>query len=123
MKPILFALCLFTLLSCGDDDTPVMEEEMTCPTEITPTFSVTVVNEADGALLDEVSITAMDQMFSTELTEVSTGVYEGPDERPGSYTLRIEKDGFQTVITGLITPGEDICGLVTEVLTFELQEM
>lgn len=122
MKYLLFAFCLLTLISCGDDDAPVMEE-MACPTEVISTFSVTITNRSDNTLLDGVSITVMDQMFSAVLTEVSTGVYEGPDERPGSYILRIEKQGFQTVITGLITPGEDMCGLVTEVLAFDLEEM
>jgi hypothetical protein len=54
---------------------------------------------------------------------VSPGVYEGPDEREGSYTLRIEKDNYQTIITGQINPLTDECGLITEVLSYELEEL
>lgn len=124
MKYLLFAFCLFTLISCGDDDQAVPEPEVeTCPTEIEPTFSITIREASNNALLEEVSITVMDQTFEAVLTEVTPGVYEGPDERAGNYIIRIEKDGFQTIITGETTPGEDECGLVTEVLNFELEEL
>lgn len=123
MKHLLYAFCLVMFLSCGNDDAPAAMEEETCPTEIAPTFSVTIRDLDGNALLDGVVITAMDQTFTAVLTEVSTGVYEGPDERDGSYTLRIEKDDYQTIITGQITPDEDECGLVTEVLSYQLEAL
>ncbi len=124
MKYLLFAFCIFTLIACGnDDDTTMEEEEVTCPSEIDPTFSITITNTSTGAPVEDVTITVMDDTFTSVLNEVSPGVYEGPNERAGSYQIRIEKTGFQTIITAEITPGEDECGLVTEVLEFELEEM
>lgn len=124
MKYLFLVFCFVTLISCGgDDDQMVQEPEEACSTEIVPTFSITMRDASTNALLEDVSITVMDQSFTVVLPEVSPGVYEGPDEREGSYTLRIEKDNYQTIITGQINPLTDECGLITEVLSYELEEL
>lgn len=125
MKYLLCVCCFIVMFSCGDDDeTPVMEPEMViCSTVIEPTFSITIRRESDNSLLEGVTITIMDDSFTAVLTEVSTGVYEFPEERFGDYQVRIEKDGFQTIITAEISPEEDECGLVTVVLAYELEEL
>lgn len=124
MKYLLFVFCFVTLIACGgDDDQDTQDPVADCTTEILPTFSITIRDASTNALLEGVSITVMDQTFTAVLTEVSPGVYEGPDEREGSYTVRIEKENYQTIITAQITPQEDECGLVTEVLSYELEEL
>ncbi|AEE20264.1 hypothetical protein [Dokdonia sp. 4H-3-7-5] len=122
MKYLLVICCLVMFISCGDDDSP-SPAEVICTTEVVPSFRITVRNTEDNSLLEGVSIVAKDQQFEAALTEESSGVYVGPDERAGSYFLIIQKENFQTIITETFNVEEDECHVITVSRLYTLQSL
>ncbi len=108
-----------------NDDDVVLPDPEVCTIRSGSCLSITVRDASDNSLLTGVMITALDQGFTEILDEVTTGVYEGSDERVGNYQLIIEKDGFQTIVTPSMMVGmdEDLCHVETLVLTYELEPM
>jgi len=120
MRHLFIVCCLLTFISCGGDDQEELEEAL-CTTEVVPSFSITIRNNTDNSLLEGVDIVAKDQNFEATLTEISPGVYTGPDERVGDYFLIIQKENFQTIITETFNVTEDECHVITVVRSYTLQ--
>lgn len=123
MKYLSFALCLF-LVACSSDDDSSPEPEV-CTTEVVEGLRITVNNTSTGTGLEDVIVTARATNFSEILTAdpLNVGVYSGVDERVGAYTLTIEKENFQTIITDAIVVVEDdkLCHVVTQERAYSLQ--
>lgn len=127
MKYLLFAFCLLTIFSCSSDDDQSSEESVVlCTTEIVPSFRITVVDNEDNSLVDDVTVTVIENNFSEVLSAESIGVYTGPDERVGTYIITLEKEGFQTLTVTdapsvALTP--DLCHVDTVTLTYTITAM
>ncbi|MFT6417322.1 MAG: hypothetical protein ACJARZ_002687 [Dokdonia sp.] len=122
MKYFAFALCLF-LAACSSDDDSTPQDEA-CSEEFIYGLVITVNDAATGAGLNQVVITAREPSFSEVLVATPTaGVYQGAGERVGSYTLTVELDGYQTVVTDVITVEADACHVITQARTFTLQTL
>ena len=95
-----------------------------CTEEFVFGLVITVNDAATGAGLNQVVITAREPSYSEVLAATtSAGVYQGAGERVGSYTLTVEKDGYQTVVTDVITVEANECHVITQARTFSLQEL
>jgi hypothetical protein len=122
MKYFAFALCLFLVACSSDDDTTPVDEA--CTLEFVYGLVITVNDAATGSGLNQVVITAREPSFSEVLVATPTaGVYQGAGERVGSYTLTVELDGYQTVVTDVITVEADACHVITQARTFSLQRL
>jgi hypothetical protein len=122
MKYLAIALCL-VLASCSKDDTTTPMDEP-CTEVFVYGLVITVNDAATGAGLNQVVITAREPSYSEVLVATSSaGVYQGAGERVGSYTLTVEKDGYQTVVTDVITVEANECHVITQARTFSLQEL
>lgn len=125
MKYFLLAFLCMSMISCGGDDDSSDEAPEICTTEIVPSFSITVV-DTDGNLIDGAIVTVIENSFNEVLTETSTGVYTGPDERVGTYIITIMKEGFQDITVTdplVVTLTEDLCHVDTIEMTYEMQPL
>ena len=123
MKYFAFALCLF-LVACSSDEDSTPPDEESCSEEFVYGLVITVNDAATGAGLNQVDITAREPSYTEVLVATPTaGVYQGAGERVGSYTLTVERDGYQTVVTDVITVEADECHVITQARTFSLQEL
>lgn len=124
MKYLLCAFLFIGMISCGsDDDSSGDGEEVICTLDIVPSFSITVV-DTDNNFIEGATVTVLENEFTAVLTEASTGVYTGPDERVGTYLLTIMKEGFTDItITDplIVSLTEDMCHVDTIEMTYEMQ--
>lgn len=124
MKYLLLPIMLLLFISCGDDDDGGGEEVAICTTEVRDGVVVTVLDAMTNQPLEGVTINATEGSFMEQLRESSTGVFRGLAERAGTYSLVIEKAGYQTVIEGVVvTQTEDLCHVITENVTVTLEEL
>lgn len=122
MKYFAFVLCLFLVACSSDDDSTPVDDA--CTEEFVYGLVITVNDAATGVGLNQVVITAREPNFSEILTATPTaGVYQGAGERAGSYTLTVELDGYQTVVTDVITVDADDCHVIPQTRTFSLEEL
>ena len=126
MKYVLYAFCLFTLISCGsDDDSSEDNNQIICTEEIRPSFNITVV-DPEGNTIEGATVTVIESDFNFILSESSSGVYSGPGERIGTYLLTIMREGFQDItITNplIVSLTEDMCHVDTIEMTYEMQPL
>lgn len=119
MKYVALFFCLF-ILSCSSDD-DAADEGFICTEEFVYGLQVTVNDASTGSGLADVVITAREPGYSEILQATGTvGVYVGAGEREGSYTLTVEREGYQTVVTDVITVTSDECHVIPQTRTFTL---
>ena len=70
-------------------------------------LNVTVTDVNDNAITGA-TLTLTDGAFTETMEEVIAGVYAGAGERAGTYTLRVEADGFVTqTITDIVIEADE----------------
>ena len=91
-----------------------------CTTDARPALRVEVVDSLTGALLAEPLVWVRDGSFQDTL-EVSFGRASGPHERPGTYEVHVEHDGYEPWVRASVRVSEDECHVQTRSLTARLQ--
>lgn len=121
-KLFLFALCLplFMALSCESSD----NDPIYCTDEFVSGLHVTVLDAATGQpLIEDVQVTAVDGSYH-EVLHTNFGmeyVFLGAGERIGNYTVTVTKDGYQTYISSPIAVPANVCHVIPQSLTVNLQ--
>lgn len=88
-----------------------------CTPSIEPAITVTVSDARTGVPL-KASIIVKDGKFQEELnlhgvTAAGQIIYGGAFERPGVYTVRISRDGYETSVLEEVKVAKDECHVVT----------
>ena len=116
MALLVFSACSLDL-GRGDDGSPIPDAEWACTADLRPGLMIVVTAE-DGTPIGDARITVSDSVFSEVLeADAFSGTYRGAWERPGVYTIRVERPGFVTVQLASIEVTADACHVVTEALT------
>lgn len=117
----LIVLMAFLSLACSGED---KVKDIPCTEEARAGLVVKINDAESGEVLTEgVTVTAVDENYSEmlhnfpEFSQDFTGAYE----RAGNYTLTVTKEGYVDFITETITVGEDVCHVITQNVTVELQ--
>jgi hypothetical protein len=122
MKKI-FLLLAFTsfllAMTCDDDD------EVYCTQEAKAGLNITVKNAVTNEFLTTgVTVIAQDGLYTETLEQFSNdqvAVFLEACERLGTYNLTVSKEGYQTFTSEPIVVTEDVCHVIPEQLTVELQ--
>lgn len=123
MKKLLVLLMVTAFFACSGDDDTVSEEPVACTEEFVFGLSVQVRDAATGAIIPNgVRVVAQDGNYS-ETLDFMFDTHVGAGERPGTYTLTASKEGFVTKMAGPVTVEltEDMCHVITESVTIELE--
>ncbi len=124
MKKLIVLVFVLLCFACKSDDDTVMEEPVNCTEEFVFGLSVQVRDATTNAIIPGgVVVTARDGSY-TETLDFMFDTHVGAGERPGTYTLTARKDGFITKMAGPITVvlDEDMCHVITQSVTIELEE-
>ena len=116
---ILIALVPITTKSEARTMTP-------CTPSIEPAITVTVADAQTGTPL-RATIVVTDGNFKEELnlrgvTAAGQVIYGGAFERPGLYTVRVSRDGYETSILKAIKVTKEQCHVVTRNLKVSLKK-
>lgn len=121
-KLFLFLLCAPLVISSScesSDDDPIF-----CTDEFVAGLHVTVLDAANGQpLVDGVEIKAADGTY-LETLQLESGLeylFKGAGERVGTYTVTVTKNGYQTYTSTPIVVTRDVCHVITQSLTVNLQ--
>ena len=116
---------LLIAVSCGSADS----DGGVCSTEVVTGMLVLVTDE-DGNEIGDAMVTVADGDYTETLSfndsywssgDDSTGAYVGAEEREGTYTLTVEKEGYVThTEEAVVTSGT--CHVTTEEITVTLEE-
>lgn len=123
----LFLLPLALLGSCG-----MITDPVACPADVTPAVEVQVVDARTGAPAAHRTVaTAQDGAFTDTLEiggwsgpspdSTTAIVVQGAYERPGTYTVRISKPGYQLWERTQVRAREGVCGVERVRLVAELE--
>ncbi len=120
MKNAFLLILFIALTSCNtkDDDSQII-----CTEEFVFGLSVTVRDATtNGIIPNGITVTAFDGNYSEELNFVFD-TFLGAGEHPGNYILTIEGEGYETIISSMISVilTEDECHVIPKVLEFRLQ--
>lgn len=99
----------------GDSTAPVA-----CTLEARPSLRVEVVDSASGTRIPGPTVRVRDGTF-TDTLAVHDGVAAGPFERPGTYDVRVEENGFAPWVRRGVNVTEGRCHVETRELTARLQ--
>lgn len=106
-------------MTCDDDD------EVYCTQEAKAGLNITVKNAITNEfLITGVTVIAQDGLYTETLEQFpndEVAVFLGAWERIGTYVLTVSKEGYQTFTSEPIVVTEDICHVIPEQLTIELQ--
>ncbi len=123
MKKILLFLAYMPLLfttSCNNDDDAIV-----CTLEAKAGLNITVKDASTNAVLsDGVTVTAQDGTYTETLEQLPNNeipVFIGAWERAGTYVITISKEGYQTFTSEPIVVTADVCHVIPQVLTLNLQ--
>ena len=122
-KIILFLACMPFLLitSCNNDD----DDAIVCTLEAKAGFNITVKDATTNAVLsDGVTVTAQDGTYTETLEQLPNNeipVFIGAWERAGTYVITVSKEGYQTFTSEPIVVTADVCHVIPQVLTLNLQ--
>lgn len=122
----LLAILAFTLTACDS----MGDEPVDCPAVLTFAIEVEMRNaetgapeaeNATGRVLDDTYVDTMRvaQRVEYQGEQVALSL-AGAEERPGTYDVVIEKQGFETWTRTGIEPDVGECGVQTETLNAEL---
>lgn len=117
---LLLACTPFLLaMTCEDDD------EIYCTQEAKAGLNITVKDAVTDELLSTgVTVIAQDGSYSETLEQFpneEVPVFIGAWERVGTYVVTVSKEGYQTFTSEPIIVTADVCHVIPELLTVELQ--
>lgn len=122
MKRLLVLLCcipLFMVSSCEDKD-----DQIVCTQQFVYGLNVIVLDAVSGnPLVEGVEVKAVDGAY-TEILELVPGLeyaFTGAGERVGTYVITITKAGYQTYTSAPIVVTRDVCHVIPQSLTVNLQ--
>ena len=118
---LLFAFApLLMILSCENDN----DDQIVCTQEFVYGLNVIVLDATTGnPLLEGVTVEATDGSYHETLQLVPGLEYSftGAGERVGTYTVTITKEGYQTYTSSPIIVTRNVCHVITQSLTVNLQ--
>jgi len=117
----LFVTALTAGLSIGDCIT-IIPDPIVCTDQFVYGITVTVLSEDGGDPITDAVLTLRDGSHTEVMEEVNDGQYVGAGERAGSYTLTIEKTGYEDRAIGDLVVTEDECHVIPLSRTYTLQE-
>ncbi|MDI1316808.1 hypothetical protein [Flavobacterium sp.] len=122
MKKLLFVFLLTPLLlttSCESSEDPIV-----CTTEFVYGLNVVVLDAVtQQPLVDGVQVLAVDGSYQEVLYNLSglDTTFFGAGERIGTYTITVTKEGYQTFIAPPINVPANVCHVIAQSLTVNLQ--
>jgi hypothetical protein len=123
MKKLLFLFMLAPLLmttGCESSD----DDPINCTTEFVYGLNVVVLDAISGQpLIEGVEVTAVDGTYQ-EVLHTNFGMeytFLGAGERIGNYTITVTKDGYLTQTLAAVAVPADVCHVITQSLTVNLQ--
>lgn len=117
---------IFLLLAC----TPFLlattcEDDINCTQEARAGLNITVKDAVtDEFLTSGVTVIAQDGSYTETLENFpndETALFVGAWERAGSYTVTVSKEGYQTYTSEIIVVTADICHVIPQQITVDLQ--
>lgn len=120
-KLYLFALCMPLLMAstCESDNNQIV-----CTQQFVYGLKIVVLDASTGNFLVEgVEVKAVDGAYQETLALVPGLEYSfaGAGERVGTYIVTITKAGYQTYISSPIVVTRDVCHVIPQSLTVNLQ--
>ena len=121
-KIFLFLACMPFLIStsCNNDDAAII-----CTLEAKAGLNITVKDAATNAVLsDGVTVIAQDGSYTETLQSFSGDdifSFFGATERKGTYIITVSKQGYQTFTSEPIVVTADVCHVIPQDLTVNLQ--
>jgi len=117
---LLLACSPFLLaMTCEDDD------EIYCTQEAKAGLNITIKDAlTDGLLSTGVSVIAQDGSYSETLEQFpnqEVPVFIGAWERVGTYVVTVSKEGYQTFTSEPVVVTADVCHVIPQQVTVELQ--
>ena len=102
--------------ACSDDLDSSSADAPFCTEESVAGLKITVSSAAPDFTADATVVTATDGSYSEILERGSnSNIFFGAYERTGSYTIVVEKEGYQTYQSSSpIDVDEDLCHVITE---------
>ena len=123
MKKIFLLLACTPFLlatSCDDDD-----DEIICTQEAKSGLNITVKDAVTDELLTTgVTVIAQDGLYTETLEQFpneEVPVFIGAWERVGTYVVTVSKEGYQTFTSQPIVVTADVCHVIPQQITVELQ--
>ncbi|RAR46780.1 carboxypeptidase-like regulatory domain-containing protein [Flavobacterium lacus] len=117
---LLLACTPFLLATTCDDD-----DEIYCTQEAKAGLNITVKDAVtDEFLSTGVTVVAQDGTYTETLEQFpneEVPVFIGAWERVGTYVLTVSKEGYQTFISEPIVVTADVCHVIPEQSTVQLQ--
>lgn len=122
MKKIFLLLACTPFLiamTCDDDD------EIYCTQEAKAGLNITVKDAVTDELLSTgVTVIAQDGSYTETLEDFPSdevSVFIGAWERVGTYVVTVSKEGYQTFTSEPIVVTADVCHVIPQLVTLELQ--
>lgn len=117
---LLLACSPFLLaMTCEDDD------EIYCTQEAKAGLNITIKDAVTDELLSTgVSVIAQDGSYSETLEQFpnqEVPVFIGAWERVGTYVVTVSKEGYQTFTSEPVVVTADVCHVIPQQVTVELQ--
>ena len=120
-KIILLLMCMpFLLASTCDND----DDQIYCTQEFVYGLNVTVLDsQTNQPLVEGVVVSATDGAYQENLMLIPGLEYSfaGAGERPGTYVVTVTKSGYQTYTSPPITVTANVCHVIPQSLTVNLQ--
>lgn len=117
MKKFLLLLCTIACsYACSDDFDNSLADAPFCTEELVAGLKITVTSADPDFTADGTVVTAIDGSYSEILERGSnSNIFFGAYERIGSYTILVEKEGYQNYESSApIEVDEDLCHVITE---------
>jgi hypothetical protein len=105
---------LVVLVGCGTDPLVV------CPLRPVPAIRAEVRSQSTGELLLGATGGVRDGEYSDALVSLGPGLLAGAYDRPGTYTVTVQKEGFSPWTASGVTASMSSCSVNTVELTARL---
>jgi hypothetical protein len=122
MKKIILLLCFAPLLlasTCENDNNQIY-----CTDQFVYGLTVNVLDSNNGnPLIEGVEVKAIDGDYQEILMSMPDigNLFIGAGERAGNYTIIVTKDRYQTYTSNPIVLTRDVCHVIPQSLTINLQ--
>ena len=122
----LFLLFMFAPLLLISSCEPDEEDPIFCTQEFVYGLHVTVFDASSSLPLAEgIQVKALDGIYQENLFNFSgqENTFYGAGERIGIYTITVSKEGYQTYTSSPITVTRNVCHVIPQSLTVNLQPL